>query len=256
MDVKLLFRNTPQGDAVAYLLKEDAPDDGGQVVRSEGEYQLLVREVMSASNRTREIMITDTVASARSIALLRRAESSAETIVSKVDENIFSIGIISYAGDYDDGLPMIMDLREVGRPLTLTGDFEPQNDIHVAIMNETPDPIRHAGNPRQYYAEAIMLFGVDLVSAFNNEKPLDGVDGEVKIVNFRTQREYNAYFQGLSDVGVDGSYCLALDDLEQSGFFASLDESPGIDEDMEQAFIDWHDDQLQVSENEIGSGPS
>jgi len=135
MKVELRFRNTNQGDAIAYLRAAGAGDDGGQVVRSEDDYHGLVRGVLGASNRSREILITDSLEKARTIALLRRGDNAGEALISQINDDIFAVGTTTGSSSYDDGMPLIYDLREVGRPLELDGSFDPMNDIHVEIAS-------------------------------------------------------------------------------------------------------------------------
>jgi len=135
MKVELRFRNTDQGDTIAYLRTAGAAPDGGQVVRSEDEYDGLVRGIMGARNRRREILVTSSMENARTVALLRRGDSLGEALITQLDEDIYAVGLTTRDGAYDDGMPLIYDLREVGRPLELVGDFLPMNDIHVEVAN-------------------------------------------------------------------------------------------------------------------------
>jgi|Cruoilmetagenom7_1024161.scaffolds.fasta_scaffold00298_3 hypothetical protein len=135
MKVELRFRNTDQGDTIAYLRTAGAAPDGGQAVRSEDDYEHLVKGVMGARNRRREILITSSMENARTVALLRRGDSLGEALITELADNVYAVGLTTRDGAYDDGMPLIYDLREVGRPLELLGDFQPLNDIHVEVAN-------------------------------------------------------------------------------------------------------------------------
>jgi hypothetical protein len=135
MKVELRFRNTNQGDAIAYLRTAGAACDGGMVVRSEDDYEHLVRGVLGGTNRSREILITDSLEKARTVALLRRGDNAGEALISQIGDDIFAIGLTTGTGSYDDGMPLIYDLREYGRPLELQGSFDRMDDIHIEIAN-------------------------------------------------------------------------------------------------------------------------
>jgi len=109
---------------------------GGQIVHSEEDFETLIRGVMGASNRSREVLITDSPESARTVALLRRGDTSGEVIITQIDEGIHAVGVLSRTGEYDDGMPLIVDLREDGQLLEFEGTFiQAPNGINVEIWN-------------------------------------------------------------------------------------------------------------------------
>jgi len=135
MDVELRFKDSGR-DAIGYLTLADAAEDGGIAVKSDEDYQYLVREVMGASNRQREIFIVDSMESARAVAMASRSTSYGELAISKVADDVYAFSMTYLNGNYDDGIPLIVDLRETGRPLTLIGEFSaPARGINVEVEN-------------------------------------------------------------------------------------------------------------------------
>lgn len=137
MKVELRFKNGENNDAIGYLVKSGAPSDDGIPVKSEEEYQNWVRGSMGGSNRCREILIADSMETIHALALLRMCDQQKlESLVTKIDDNIYALGMLSLYGDYDDGMPLVLDMRQNGTPLELDGDFKNfEIDIHVAIEN-------------------------------------------------------------------------------------------------------------------------
>ena len=123
MNVELRFRETEQKRAIAYLHPVGVPDEKGHMVRNTDDYSVIVGEILNDNNRLRRIFITDTSASARSLALAYRDEMRGEAIIRKLADDIHVLGMISNNGDYDNGIPWISDVRETGVRLKLDTEF-------------------------------------------------------------------------------------------------------------------------------------
>jgi hypothetical protein len=134
MDVELRFKNAGR-DAIGYLTVAGAPEDGGLTIKSPDEYQMFVREGMEASNRERQIFILDSMEAARAVVLATRSGTNSDLAISEVADDVFAVSITSFDGNYDDGIPLIVDLREYGRPLTLLGEFPAPGGVNVEISN-------------------------------------------------------------------------------------------------------------------------
>jgi len=135
MKVELRFREARNGDYIAYLQPAGAGPDGGVAVRSIDEFDDIIRGALGASNRSREIHISSSEESLRGIALLAREERGAEAVMIKLADGIHALGLTSFVGSYDDGMPIIYDLREHGAPLNLEGDFPEENQINCLVQD-------------------------------------------------------------------------------------------------------------------------
>ena len=137
VNVELMFRKTDNHDAIGYLVSSRASVDDGFPVRNEGDFKELVRGTLNGSDRARNIWITNTMETARTLALLHRRSRNMEFIITKIADDIHALGTIDMDGEYNDGfplgIPVITDLRETGPRLVLDTDFRPPNIIHVEI---------------------------------------------------------------------------------------------------------------------------
>ena len=124
MNVEMRFTKTNQGRAIAYLHPVGTTDEhDGHMVRNSDDYSLVVREIIGDRNNFRRILITDTMSSARKMALLYRDEMRGDAIIKRLADDIHVVGLVSNNGDYDAGIPWISDLRETGVRLELDTEF-------------------------------------------------------------------------------------------------------------------------------------
>lgn len=142
MKVELRFRETDSSEHIAYLHPAGAEDDG-TTVTSSNAFQDIARGAMGVSNRSREILVVDSEAAARTVALLKRAENSCDTRINQIAADIFAVSTVSLRGEYDDGFPLMLDLREHGQPLDLQGSFDGSEQINAVIANEEVGPVVH-----------------------------------------------------------------------------------------------------------------
>lgn len=123
MDVEMRFKNAGR-DAIGYLTAAGAPDDGGVRVKSTMDYEFFVRDGLGATNRQREIFIVDSMETARTVAMMARCTSYGDMAISEISGGVYAVSLTHINGNYDDGIPLIVDLREHGSPLTLVGELQ------------------------------------------------------------------------------------------------------------------------------------
>lgn len=122
MQVKLCFREISingKTDVVPYLWDASREPTGDTILDDITNHDLLVRELMGASSRTREIHIVESREAAMAISALNTSEGSI-SIITNLGES-WAVGSTRFDGSYDGVAPEILDLRRFGPKL----EFDP-----------------------------------------------------------------------------------------------------------------------------------
>lgn len=151
MSAKLYFiYDQENNDAVPFLWDEarsGTPDDA-HCVKSLEDYQLIVRDVMGGSNRSRSLLLVDNRAAADVLARQLMAEENAKCVITDLGEDRFCVGATLFSGAFDDGIPLITILTaenigfEVDFDLDpsvteITSVFDSSNDEHKTLLEIT-----------------------------------------------------------------------------------------------------------------------
>jgi hypothetical protein len=116
MKVELRLVDHPaSGEMVPILWNSDAGEAPGLEIEGTDHFKHILRGVDGASNRTRAVYIVGGEAAARALAI--HMEEDGAVAISKLADDVFSVGIVFLDGSRDDGVPSIHDIREAGRAL-------------------------------------------------------------------------------------------------------------------------------------------
>lgn len=128
------------GDAMAFLKTPGMPADG-QVVLKPSDHTHLVRGVMGASNRSREILVTDTRETAEIATALRGVDGNCSAHIQEISPNLWCASIVHLDGQYNDGLPTIIDLRRLSAPFEIAGEIRNFLEIATPFFTAPDDAV-------------------------------------------------------------------------------------------------------------------
>ena len=98
-------------DVVAFLwdAEKNGEPEHGTLVDGPEDFEVQAFEVMGASTRTRSITLVDDASAARAVVVMQGLENEAQSVILKIDDDLFCVGSVMFSGEYDDGIPMIND---------------------------------------------------------------------------------------------------------------------------------------------------
>ncbi len=132
MQVRLmLHRGGERDDAVPFLWHGEGTPEGADHVPSRDYFDEVHRQT-GVSSRCREILVVSSQAAAIEIAALLDLERDASTIVVEFAEGLWCVGSTRLDGVYDDGFPVLTDLRQTGEALEFEADIEASMNVSRA----------------------------------------------------------------------------------------------------------------------------
>ena len=139
IETNLRYRITESENVIAYLVASDAPDDGGTTIRSESEFDALLKNPDMNGSGKFEIIISSSMETARAMALLRAGKFD-EAVITRINDNTYATGVTRFENSMMQSkneaisrFPLITDLREEGSMLEFEGSFPDLTDINVEI---------------------------------------------------------------------------------------------------------------------------
>lgn len=115
MSNKLYFTYDDENhDALPFLWDEErsGTPENAHLISSLEDYQMIVREVMGGSNRSRSLLLVDSRAAADVLARQLMADENAACVITDLGDDRFCVGSTLFSGAYDDGVPLVSILTE------------------------------------------------------------------------------------------------------------------------------------------------